>query len=647
MGVESALTNNNNNKRVIPLYSAECIALLKEAMEKEKLDLTDQPIQSIYHQPFGIGIGIGPASTISDADNDNDDDTDDDTDTDTHGSVNSNDKDNNSINSSSSSSSIKEEEQSSTVSKDEQEEQHDKIMPLNESSSSTTNKNTNTTTKITTTSKAKSKITATQKEREALLRQFGTPPCRTLPTTASSNTITLSIPSALLTSTTTHHHPSQDAYVLATNLVTHPVMVILLRSGRLAAAVFAMNQCLTHCTSTRYTIRKGQGKAQSTQDGNRKAKSIGSQLRRQGELALRVDVVQLFANWTKATYTTHAALILLSVPKTMKKEFFQDCGLDRDDPRLRNIPLDTGRPTFDAVVAVHEIMMRVTVGDMNTMVDADDRIPTTVLLDHQRITEAPSPPSEQQKPMIPPQKIEEPIVPLTPLHELARDGNLSQLIVLLQQHPSNDIDTRAGIDLMTPLHYAASKNEHDDSIPAAACVTALLLDGHADPCMVDARHRVPYFLATHDKIRDAFRMARAILGEDYCDWDHGAKVGPPLTNDDIVAKKIKAADKKKRQKARQKELKAKEQAVAQQAERERQEQQEVQTREEEAKRIRAGLQPKSTVATNVCDFCQATCRGKRRNQMLQRLEYAYCSTNCVANHKRELMAAAALARFGN
>jgi hypothetical protein len=625
MGVDQAPT-----KRVIQLYSAECVALLKEAVEKEKLDLAAQPIQSMYHQPFGIGASTSDADGADDAD------------TDTHGSINSNDKDN-----SSSSNEEEEEEQSSTVSEEDQEEQHDKVMPLNESSSSSTNTNTKTTAiKPIKTQKAKSQITATQKQRDALLRQLGTPPCR--PFATSSKTI-LSIPSALLLPTSTTP-PSQAAYELATNLGTQPVMVVLLRSGRLAAAVFSMNTCLAHRASTRYTIRKGQGKAQSTQDGNRRAKSIGSQLRRQGELALREDVVQLFADWTKAAYTTNAGLILVSLPKTMKKEFFQDCGLDREDPRLRTIPLDTGRPTFDTVVAVHEIMMRVTVGDKTTMVE-DERIPITVLLDDQSITEALLPPSKQhkqkqQQPTLPPPKIEEPIVPLSPLHELARDGNLSQLIAMLQQHTPDDIGTRAGIDLMTPLHYAAS-NEHDDSTRAAACVTALLLDGHADPCMVDARHRVPYFLATHDKVRDAFRMARATLGEDYCDWEHGAKVGPALTNDDVVTKKIKAADKKKRQKARQKESKAKEQAAAQEAERQRQEQQELKNKEEDAKRIRAGLQPKSTAATNICDFCQTTCRGKRRNQMLQRLEYAYCSTDCVAKHKRELMAAAALARFGN
>ena len=230
------------------------------------------------------------------------------------------------------------------------------------------------------------------------------------------------------------------------------------------------------------------------------------------------------------------------------------------------------------------------------------------------------------------------------IHEFARDGNIVELLTVLQDVPN--VNTPAGNDFMTPLHYAAV-NQHDDSTLAASCVTALLQVGGADPCIVDARHRVPYFLATHDKVREAFRMARATLGEDYCAWDELAKVGPPLTIDDLETKKSKAAEKKKRQRIRQKEAKAKEQALTYEAEQQHKAEEDRIKTVEEAKRARDGLAPKTSSSSNsslICDFCQTACR--RRNQMLQRLEYAYCSTDCVNQHKRELMAAAAMARFG-
>ena len=68
--------------------------------------------------------------------------------------------------------------------------------------------------------------------------------------------------------------------------------------------------------------------------------------------------------------------------------------------------------------------------------------------------------------------------------------------------------------------------------------------------------------------------------------------------------------------------------------------------EEDARRERAGLRPKTTTASNACDFCQKVCKGKRRSQMFSRLEYVYCGTDCVKKHQRELTAAAAMARLG-
>ena len=147
-------------------------------------------------------------------------------------------------------------------------------------------------------------------------------------------------------------------------------------------------------------------------------------------------------------------------------------------------------------------------------------------------------------------------------------------------------------------------------------------------------------------MREAFRKARAILGEEYCDWDRGAKVGPPLTEDDLEAKREKEAEKKRRKKARQKEKKAKAKAAAQEAENRRIADEESKRAIEEKKRVRDGLSAKPTGA-NVCDFCHKICKGRNAiKNMFRRLDYKYCGTECVNKHKRELMAAAALARFG-
>jgi len=77
-------------------------------------------------------------------------------------------------------------------------------------------------------------------------------------------------------------------------------LVILLRSGAFASAVFTNCDAepILHSTKKRYTVRKGQGGAQGSNDSNNgKAKSIGAQLRRDGEKKLWIDVRDTLVKW--------------------------------------------------------------------------------------------------------------------------------------------------------------------------------------------------------------------------------------------------------------------------------------------------------------------------------------------------------------
>jgi hypothetical protein len=237
--------------------------------------------------------------------------------------------------------------------------------------------------------------------------------------------------------------------------------------------------------------------------------------------------------------------------------------------------------------------------------------------------------------------------PYTQLHEAVIAGELERVTELLhtleqseeqETEQSYDIDTQGGPEFQTPLHLASSST-HDN---AASILNALLLQGRANPCAIDSRGRPPYYLAASDKIRETFRLCRGKLGEDYCSWDT-AKVGPALTVDDVEAKRLKALEKKKRQRARQKEKKAADAAEAAKVKKEEEEKAAKLKAEEDAKRIRDGLKPKTTTG-NACDFCQKTV--KKKSSMFQRLQYYYCSTECVKRHQRELAAAAATARLG-
>lgn len=379
---------------------------------------------------------------------------------------------------------------------------------------------------------------------------------------------------------------------------------------------------------------------------------MGAQLRRQGEVSLWQDVTDTLTQWKK--HFTESPLILVSCPKTMQKGLWEAGGDVLNRNLVRKIPLNVGQPTYESVVAAHEIMMQTVVGEQ--VVTAVSESVEEGLVDEstpQNVTSDSALKSKEQADNIEKEVAVKEFPSLTPLHVFAAEGNveslqqLQQLLVDDAEACAELMDHGAGPDCMTALHYAAESASNDSVDPesAAAIVKLLLIQGKANPTVVDARNRVPYFLAQHEKVREAFRRARAELGEECWDWD-ASKVGPALTDQDVANKKEKAAEKKRRQRARQKEKKAREKAEAQAMEQRKMEEEEKRKQEEDAKRIRDGLAPKMSTATNVCDYCQTVCKGKRRNQMFQRLDYVYCSSECVQKHKRELMAQAALSRLG-
>ena len=231
-----------------------------------------------------------------------------------------------------------------------------------------------------------------------------------------------------------------------------PVIVFFVRSGRFAGAVFVGGECVQHRTTTRYTIRKGQGKAQSAQDSQRRAKSIGSQLRRQGEEKLQEDITETATAWR--AHVDKAALFLVSCPKTMKKNFYEslDGIISRDDSRIRRVPLDLGRPTFENAVLIHDVLCTVTVREM---------IPTST--DEVEDSTRQTVDNENQGAQSPREKDETVVVdiPLSALHVACKNGDLEVIREILAAD-TKELTVMAGPDLMTPLHYAAASSSSVD-----------------------------------------------------------------------------------------------------------------------------------------------------------------------------------------
>jgi len=433
------------------------------------------------------------------------------------------------------------------------------------------------------------------------------------------------------------------------------VAVILLRSGRFATGVFSKSNCLYHTTSTRYTVRKGQGGTQASNDSSKgKAKSIGSQLRRQGEKALKDDVYKVF-NHLADQFRDSIGLVFISCPKVMQRSLYEECAkgvLEKNDERIRYVPLSVKRPSYEEVCRVYETLTNVTIrrmsddehqafqraisiGPTDELTQAEEGLPletkSQIVLNstHAQLTN------------------NDTEVPYTSLHLAAMKADIELVDSLLAQLENDEhlptIDVRCGPQHMTALHVASAYSG-DNVTDAASVVRELLVRARANPCVVDSHGRPPYFLATSDRIRDVFRLARGELGESYCDWKDGAKVGPALTKDSLQRKKERAAEKKRNQRARQKEKKALERKAAEEHERSALTNFEDQTKAEDAMRIRDGLGPMAEKIENACDFCQRIV--KKKSQLLSRLTYKYCCMECVRSHQRELMAVAAISRLG-
>ena len=425
-------------------------------------------------------------------------------------------------------------------------------------------------------------------------------------------------------------------------------LVLLLRSGALAAAIFdnKTGEALVHTTKRRYTVRKGQGGSQGAKDagGGGKAKSIGAQLRRDGEKKLWEDVKSTLISWEEHFPTLRYIFLGGSRSMIGAKLFDLNFGLVKTDERIRRVNHGVEKCTFDNLKLVYK---SATMSVVRKMTDGELKMTSGQVEEAKE-----SPPVVAKK-----EKVAEVVKVLekveyvefgevhTLVNELGSDDdvNVEETIARLDKLFTGDdscVNAIAGPSFSTPLHLAAQIQNHAS---ASKMVNFLLLHG-ADPTILDTHDRPPYYIASSDKVRDTFRWARGDVETfGHIDWDK-AKVGPPLTTELVNQKKEKEKAKKKAQKERAKKRKEEERAEKQRLEEDERAQREKEEKEEEAKRIRAGLAEKSKLAENSCDFCGKECR--RRRDMFERLDWIYCSTDCVKKHQRELSAAAALKRLG-
>lgn len=441
--------------------------------------------------------------------------------------------------------------------------------------------------------------------------------------------------------------------------------VIMLGGGHFAGAIFdcLKGEPLVHKTFHRYTVRRKQGGGQSANDQSKgAAKSAGADLRRYNEQALRKDIQALLQTWNDRLKSCE--LIFVHAPSANRRVLFGEGegvgrSLDPGDPRIRNLPFTTKRPTVNELKRsfVELSTIKVSRIDAASLAESEDRrrsVPESV-----KVRKTPEPGLTLPS-------LAEPVdEALEKLVELARKGKTQALVTHLEKHslppdvpiPSSLVDARN----RTILHLAAYEGH-------AELVTRLLELG-ADPAAgLDGSEtsetgprRTAYEMSKDKEVRNAFRRAMASMPDR---WNWGtAKVPSPLTKEMEEEQERKSKERKKNE--RQKKDASRKTKSARDGPSSPVEEMkdnapanvrtkgvlstltrtelqasglspEIRARLDREKRARAAelrmanlSGPKATTGT--CDFCRKDLNGITP---FERLQFRYCSVPCVQEHRK-------------
>jgi hypothetical protein len=276
---------------------------------------------------------------------------------------------------------------------------------------------------------------------------------------------------------------------------------------------------LAHKTFHRYTTRRKQGGAQSTNDSAKgAAHSAGSSLRRYNEQALTEEVRLLLSDW-KGMIDTSELLFIRATGNTNRRTLFGPYDgqvLRQNDPRTRGFPFSTRRATQNELMRSFVELTRVKVLEVDEAAIAAAKLAAEDAAKSSAATKF----NKQSAPSTTKRSEEEEttILHTTQIQALIRR---SKLPALLSYFKSNDLspdflfypqDSQQSYHAPTPLHLAASQN-------SAPLISGLIAKGGANPTSLNGDGKTPFDLAGDRSTRDAFRVARSELGEGKWNWE--------------------------------------------------------------------------------------------------------------------------------
>lgn len=309
---------------------------------------------------------------------------------------------------------------------------------------------------------------------------------------------------------------------------------------------------LAHKTFHRYTTRRKQGGAQSSNDNAKgAAHSAGADLRRYNEQALVEEVRALLQNW-KELIDTSELIFVRATGSTNRRTLFGPYDgqvLRQNDPRIRGFPFSTRRATQKELMRSFVELTRVKV------LEVDEAAIAAAKLAAEEAAKQESTKVAQKATPSGPKLSEEEETALLHTSQLQALIRRSKVPALVSYFKSNDIspdfvfqppDIPQNFHAPTPLHLAASQN-------SAPLVTGLLVKAGANPGVKNGDGKTPFQLAGERATKNAFRVARLELGEQKWDW-MTARVLTPISRAaadqlELRAKQEEAKKEEERRKA--------------------------------------------------------------------------------------------------
>lgn len=278
---------------------------------------------------------------------------------------------------------------------------------------------------------------------------------------------------------------------------------------------------VAHKTFHRYTTRRKQGGAQSSNDSAKgAAHSAGASIRRHNEAALEGDIRSLLAEWRQLINESQLCFIRATGSANRRILFgpYEGQVLRPNDSRNRGFPFSTRRATQAELMRAFVELTRLKVSEVDEAALAG----TAAAMENEKAAKtrasnvAPTK-SSSSSVFNPSKQEEEALLHTTQLQALIRRSKAPALLSYLSSNslspdfPFYPVSTQTNHHAPTPLHLAASSN-------SSVVVLALLTKGGANPELLNQEAKTAFDLAGDRATRDAFRVARGEVGEERWDW---------------------------------------------------------------------------------------------------------------------------------